>query len=60
MVKNLPTMEETWVRSPGQKDLLEKETTPVLLPRESHGQEEPGELQSMGSQESDMNERLTL
>ena len=24
MVKNLPTMQETWVRSPGQEDALEK------------------------------------
>ena len=25
MVKNLPTMKETWVQSLGQKDLLEEE-----------------------------------
>ena len=39
MVKCLPTMRETWVRSLGREDLLEKEwqPTPVLLPGESHG-----------------------
>ena len=26
MVKNVPAMQETWVLSPGQEDLLEKET----------------------------------
>ena len=40
MVKNLPAMKETWVQSLGWEDPLEKEwqTTPVFLPRESHGQ----------------------
>ena len=40
MVKNLPTMLETLVRSQGQEDPLEKEMvmTPVFLPGESHGQ----------------------
>ena len=40
MVKNLPVMQETSIRSLGQKDPLEKgmATTPVFLPRESHGQ----------------------
>ena len=39
-VKNLPAMQETWVRSLGQGDPLEKETqlTPVFLPEKSHGQ----------------------
>ena len=39
-LKRLPTMQETWVRSLGQEDPLEKEmaTTPVFLPGESHGQ----------------------
>ena len=34
IVKNLPVMQETWVRSLGQKDSLEKEMapTPVVLP----------------------------
>ena len=40
MVKHLSTMQETSVRSLGWEDSLEKEmaTTPVLLPRKSHGQ----------------------
>ena len=39
-LKRLPTMRETWVRSLGREDPLEKEmvTTPVFLPGESHGQ----------------------
>ena len=39
-LKRLPAMQETWVRSLGQEDPLEKEmaTTPVFLPGESHGQ----------------------
>ena len=49
-MKNLPTMQETRVRSLGQEDPLEKGMTTysVFLPGESHGI--PGELQSMGSQ----------
>ena len=40
MVKNLPAMQETRVRSLGWEDLLEKEmeTHSVSLPGESHGQ----------------------
>ena len=39
MVKNLPAIQETWVRSQGWEDSLEKgmATTPVYLPGESHG-----------------------
>ena len=37
----------------GKGGLKEMATTPVFLPGKSHGQE-PGGLQSMGSQESDM------
>ena len=41
---------ETWVRSLGQKDPLEKAQplTPVCFPGESPWTEEPGGLQSMG------------
>ena len=52
MVKNPLAMQETWVRSLGQEDPLEKEmaihsrTTAWRIPRT----EEPGRLQSMGSQ----------
>ena len=54
MVKNLPTMQETQVRSLGREDPLEKELA-------SHSSnlawriactEEPGCLQSMGSKKS--------
>ena len=38
-VKNLPTMQETWVGSLGQEDPLEKGIpSPVLLPGEFHEQ----------------------
>ena len=39
-VKNPPAMQETWVQSLLWEDPLEKEmqTTPLLLPGESHGQ----------------------
>ena len=52
MVKNLPAMQETQVRSLGREDPLEREwqLTPVFLPGESPWTEEPGGLQSMGSQ----------
>ena len=40
MVKNLPAMQENWVRSLGWEDSLEEgmATTPILLPGESHRQ----------------------
>ena len=49
-------MQETQVRSLGQEDSLEKEmaTHSSILAREIPWTEEPGELQPMGSQESDM------
>ena len=52
MVKNLPAMEETWVWSLGQKDPLEKEmaTHSSTLAWRISWTEEPGRLQSMGSQ----------
>ena len=52
VVKHLPAMRETWVQSLGWEDLLEKEmathssTLAWRIPRT----EEPGRLQSMGSQ----------
>ena len=54
MVKCLPTMWETWVQSLGGEDLLEKEmaTHSRILARKIPWTEEPGELQSMGSQKS--------
>ena len=52
MVTNLLTMQGTQVRSLGQEDLLEKEmaTHSSILAWEISGTEEPGRLQSMGSQ----------
>ena len=52
MVKNLPAMQETWVRSLGWEDPLEEgwQPTPVFLPEESPWTEDPGGLLSMGSQ----------
>ena len=51
-VKHLPTMLETRVQSLGQEDLLEKEMAPYssILARKIPWTEEPGRLQSMGSQ----------
>ena len=52
MVKYLPTMWEIWVQSLGQEDLLEKETAThsSILAWKTPWTEEPGRLQSMGSQ----------
>ena len=61
-VKNLPAMQETWVRSLGWEDPLEERTwqpTPVFLPGESPWTEGPGMLQSMGCKESDTTEWLS-
>ena len=45
--KNPPAMWETWVRAPWRRAW---QPTPVFLPGESSWTEEPGGLQSMGSQ----------
>ena len=52
IVKTPPAMEETEARSLGQEDPLEEglATYSVFSPGKSHGQEEPGGLQFMGSQ----------
>ena len=52
MVKQLPAMRETWVRSLGWEDPLEKEmaTHSSILAWKIPWMEEPGRLQSMGSQ----------
>ena len=51
MVKHLPTMQETQVRSLGQEDPQEKEMAihPSILAWEIPETEEPGGLQSMES-----------
>ena len=52
LVKNLPAMWETWVLSLDWEDLLEAGMQPTLvfLPGDSPWTEEPGGLQSIGSQ----------
>ena len=56
IVKNLPAMQETQVQSLGWEDPLEKKmvTHSSILARKIPWTEEPGRLQSMGSQESYM------
>ena len=51
-VKRLPTMRDTWIQSPGQEDPLEKEEAPhsSTCAWKIPWMEEPGRLQSMGSQ----------
>ena len=55
MIKNLPALWETWVQFLGQEDPLEMEipTHFSILAWKTPQTEEPGRLQSMGSQESD-------
>ena len=51
-VKNLPAMQETWVRSLGSEDPLEEGTAThsSILAWRIPWTEEPGGLQSIGSQ----------
>ena len=51
-IKNLPVVQETWVQSLGWEDPLEKEMAPhsSILAWKISWTEEPGELQSLGSQ----------
>ena len=55
MIKNLPAMWETWVRSPGGEDPLEKRmaTHSSILAWRIPRTEEPGGLQSVGSHRVD-------
>ena len=50
MVKNLPTMQETWILSLGWEDPLEKEmsTHSCIFAWETSWTEEPERLQFMG------------
>ena len=52
MAKNLPAMQEIWVQSLGREDPLEQEmaTHSSILALRIPWKEEPGGLQSMGSQ----------
>ena len=56
MVQNLHAIQETQVRSLGQEDSLEKGMTTHsnILASEIPQTEEPGRLQSVGSQKSQM------
>ena len=63
MVKNLPAMWETWVRSLGWEDPLEKglATHPSVLAWRIPWTEEPGRLHNLwGHKESDTTKRLSL
>ena len=61
-VKNLPTMEETRVRSLVGEDPLERKWQPtsVFLPGESHGQSSLAGYSPWGHKESDMTKWLKL
>ena len=54
VVKNPPEMQETWVEALGQEDPLEEEmaTHSNIFAWEIPWTEEPGRLQSMGSQKN--------
>ena len=62
MVKHIPTMQETRVRSPGWVGKVswrrKWQPTPVLLPGKSHGQRSMVGYSPWGRKESDMTERL--
>ena len=59
-VKNLPSMQETWVRLLGREDPLEKEmaTHSSILAWRIPWTKEPGRLQSMGLQKLDTTQLL--
>ena len=61
MVKNLPAMQETRVRSLGQEDPLRREwlPAPVFLPGKFHGQRSQAGHSPGGHKESDTTEPLT-
>ena len=62
MVKNLPAVQENHVHSLGWEDILEKgmATHSTILAWSIPWTEEPGRLQSVGSQVSDRTDRLKL
>ena len=61
LVKNLPAIQETWVRSLGWEDPLEEgiATHSSMLAWKIPWKEEPGGLQSTGSKRMDTTERLS-
>ena len=62
MVKNLPVIQETWVRSLGWEGPLEKEWRPtaVFLPGKSHGQWSLVGYSLWSHRESAATEQITL
>ena len=62
ILKNLPAMQEIWVRSLGQDDPLEEGMTPTLvfLPGEFHGQKSLAGYSPWCHKESDMTEWFAL
>ena len=62
MLKNLPTMWETWVQSLDWEYPLEKEmaTSPVFLPGEFHGQRSLVGYSPWGCKELDTTEQPTV
>ena len=60
MVKSLPAMWETWVRSLGQEDPWRRkwQPTPIFLPGKSHGWRSLAGYIPRGGKESDTTERL--
>ena len=62
MVKCLPAMWETWVRSLGQEDPLEEEMAnySMFLPGKSHGQRSLAGCCLWGCKESDTTEHTGL
>ena len=61
-VKRLPAMRETWDRSQGREDPLEKEmaTHSSILPGKSHGRRSMVGYSPWGRRELDMTERLQI
>ena len=59
MLKNLPAMQESWVRSPGSPWKREWQLTPVFLPGEFHGQRSLVGYSPRGRKESDATGQLT-
>ena len=62
LIKNLPAMQEMWVRSLGWGDPLEKEmaTHSSILPGESHGQRSLASYRPWGHKDSDMTEHTNI
>ena len=62
MVKNLPTMWETWVQSLGWEDPWRREClpTPVFLPGDFHGQSKLAGCSPWGLKELDSTECLSV